>query len=480
VSSFTDNPPPIVTWDIIRGLRAINPEGDEMLSKVVAAANAIGPPYGVDPVEALILGSKFLQRSLLFFFNAHRFIDSPPVMQAICNLRDIYKSDQRTLVMLGTAITLPAELVQDVLMIDEPLPDEQRIKDLIKGIYNEARKSVPALPELDEKTIHDSTAALAGLALFPAEQTCAMSINVTTNQVDVSQMWERKRGMINQTPGIEMLEDATLPRFDAIGGLDAAKRFGSCLFNGANPPRVVVWIDEIEKMFAGLGSGGVGDTSGVSQDQLGVMLREQEFNNWAGLIAVGPPGACKSHYARALGPTHGVPTAMLDLGAMKDSLVGSSEQRVRAALKVIKAVAGKGGAFFVATCNDLTVLPPELRRRYKYGIWFFDLPTKEEREMIWKICLKQFDLEGKAAKHTFDDSGWTGAEIRNVCELAWRLGQPIDEARKNIVPVSVSDADRIDRLRKAAAGKFLSASYAGPYRATPLAEVQSARKIYGD
>jgi SpoVK/Ycf46/Vps4 family AAA+-type ATPase len=172
---------------------------------------------------------------------------------------------------------------------------------------------------------------------------------------------------------------------------------------------------------------------------------------------------------------------MLDLGAMKGSLVGQSEQQIRSAIKVIKAVAGKGGAFFIATCNDLTVLPPELRRRYKYGIWFFDLPDKKERESIWKVCLAQFGLTGPKAQRTFDDDGWTGAEIRNVCELAWKLNQPLDEARLNIVPISISDSGRIERLRDLAKGKFLSASYPGPYRSEgQKVEALTTRMIYGE
>jgi hypothetical protein len=474
------NQPPMVCWDIIRGIKDLNEPGEEMINRLAPASERGGMPVGVDPVQALILATKFSKRSILFFCNAQRFMENAAVIQAISNLRNDFKFDTRTLILLGPDIVLPPELTQDVLVIDEPLPNEDRIKAIIYQNYVNAQATKEELPDMSERAVSDCVSALTGLAAFPAEQTFAMGIDLENNCVDIDQMWDRKRGMINQTSGIQMLDNSTLPTFGSIGGLEAAKQFGMSLFNGAQPPRVVVWLDEIEKMFAGLGSDGVGDSSGVSQDQLGVMLREQEFNNWAGLIAVGPPGAGKSHYARALGTSFDVPTILLDLGAMKGSLVGQSEQQVRAALKVIKAVAGTGGAFFVATCNDLTVLPPELRRRYKYGIWFFDLPDKEERESIWKICLEQFGISGVSAERTFDDEGWTGAEIRNVCELAWRLGQSLDQARKNIVPVSISDAGRIAKLRGAAAGKFLSASYPGPYKGEPKAKTGKSRQIFGE
>lgn len=465
VASFNGNAPPIIQHDIIRGLTALNKAGSDVLAdpSVLPPADIPGMVPGQNPTEALTIAAKFPRRTLFFFHNAQRFIGEPSVMQATCNLRDEYKADMRTLILIGPEMPLPLELRQDVLTLDEPLPDEARIAEIVETTYTQAREAKPALPELTDDVRRDCKSALAGLASFSAEQNMAMAIDIDRNVLDVPMVWTRKRDTVNQTSGIEMLDDSTLPTFDDLGGLAAAVGFGRDYFAGRRRPRVVVWLDEIEKMFAGLGTGGAGDTSGVSQDQLGVMLREQEFNNWPGMILVGPPGAGKSHYARALGRSHGVPTIMLDLGAMKGSLVGQSEAQMRAGIRIIKSVAGPGGAFFCATCNDLMVLPPELRRRYKFGIWYFDLPDANERAAIWRVCLERFGL-GLDAPRTFNDEGWTGAEIRNVCELAWSLNKPLDEAARKIVPVSVSDPQRIEKLRGLADGKFLSATYEGTYR----------------
>jgi hypothetical protein len=466
VASFNGNAPPIIQWDIIRGLTALNKPGADVLGdpNVLPASDIPGLVPGQNPTEALTIAGKFPRRTLFFFHNAQRFISDTSVMQAICNVRDDYKSDMRTLALIGPDVPLPLELRQDVLTLDEPLPDDARIDEIVTSTYEQARIAKPALPEMTEDVRRDCKSALAGLASFSAEQNMAMAIDIDRNLLDVQMVWTRKRDTVNQTDGIEMLDDATLPTFADLGGLTAAIDFGVAYFAGRRRPRVVVWLDEIEKMFGGLGTGGGGDSSGTTQDQLGVCLREQEFNNWPGMILAGPPGAGKSHYARALGRSHGVPTIMLDLGAMKGSLVGQSEERIRAAMKVIKAVGGSGGAFFCATCNDLNVLPPELRRRYKFGIWYFDLPDASERAAIWRVCLDKFGLKGDAAARTFSDEGWTGAEIRNVCELAWSLNKPLDEAAKKIVPVSISDPQRIEKLRGLAEGKFLSATYDGPYR----------------
>jgi hypothetical protein len=50
----------------------------------------------------------------------------------------------------------------------------------------------------------------------------------------------------------------------------------------------------------------------------------------------------------------------------------------------------------------------------------------------------------------------------------------LKEAAGFIVPVSVSDPAAINKLRDAAAGKFLSASYAGPYRHAKAPNVPTA------
>ena len=70
------------------------------------------------------------------------------------------------------------------------------------------------------------------------------------------------------------------------------------------------------------------------------------------------------------------------------------------------------------TSNDVSQLPPELTRSGRLdAIWYFSIPTQEEREAIFKIHL---DKTGK----TYDSSiienlanhaeNYTGAEIKNI------------------------------------------------------------------
>ena len=166
--------------------------------------------------------------------------------------------------------------------------------------------------------------------------------------------------------------------------------------------------------------------------------------------------------AKTVGNEGDIPTIALDAGAMKGSLVGESEKAVREALKVVSAVTSDQ-ALWVATCNSIGSLPPELRRRFSFGTFFFDLPDAEERASIWRHYTREFDVDWGGEADSFSD-GWTGAEIRTCCLLAYRLQLDIEEAQKYIVPVCKSARAEIDSLRSQADGRFISASYPGPYR----------------
>ncbi len=62
-----------------------------------------------------------------------------------------------------------------------------------------------------------------------------------------------------------------------------------------------------------------------------------------------------------------------------------------------------------------------------------------------------------------NDKNWTGAEIKACCRLSVLLDQSLVEAATNVVPVAVTAAESIDKLRQWAGGRCLDASAGGIY-----------------
>lgn len=450
--------PPILQHDIIRGLVGLNAEGQEAAALIAPGDDVLGNSGGpvlTSPAEALGAAVKLPRRSVLLVHNAQALRENVAVLQAVCNLRDAFKSDGRCLVLLDAALSLPAQLVHDVLLLDDPFPAPAEIAEIIETELANAQSMTPPPEVPDEATKARAVAALTGLARFPAEQAVAISLNY--GRLDPDRLWERKRALINQTKGLAM--DVNRLSFDMLGGLEEIKRHGRAINAGPEPPSVYVRMDEIEKLMAG----SRGDSSGTSQDQKGVILREMEDNGWTGYISVGPPGSGKTAITQALGTTFGAPMLSFDLGAAKDKLVGSSEQLIRQCMKVIKAIGG-ANVYFVATCNDISagVITPDLLRRFTDGVWYFDLCSAEEKAAIWPIHLAKYGHALDAERP--NDRNYTGAEIRNVCRLAYRRRCSLIDAARSIVPIAVSSAESIEKLRREASGKFLSASYPGTYK----------------
>ncbi|MFZ4506457.1 MAG: AAA family ATPase [Fimbriimonas sp.] len=116
--------------------------------------------------------------------------------------------------------------------------------------------------------------------------------------------------------------------------------------------------------------------------------------------------------------------------------------------------------FLIATANDVSALPPEMLRKGRFDeIFFVDLPEEAERAQIFSIHLskrkrdpKKFKLK-ELAKIT---DGYSGAEIEQIVvgglygafDADRELSQKdlADEA-KAVVPLSVMMREEIDELR---------------------------------
>ena len=111
------------------------------------------------------------------------------------------------------------------------------------------------------------------------------------------------------------------------------------------------------------------------------------------------------------------------------------------------------------------------------AIFFLDLPCEQQRSAIWNLYLGVFGLDQDQKKPA--DENWSGAEIRACCRLAALLDVPVVEAATNIVPIAVTAAESIDRLRSWANGRCLSAELPGIYRCLAK-QSKGGRKINRD
>ncbi len=144
--------------------------------------------------------------------------------------------------------------------------------------------------------------------------------------------------------------------------------------------------------------------------------------------------------------------------------------------------------YVVATANDVSQLPPELLRKGRFDeIFFVDLPTAREREEIFRVHLRMrhrdpggFDL----ARLVQATQGYTGADIEGVIdeglERAFNDGarEPTTEdflvIIRETLPLSATMKERIEAIRSWARTRARPAS--GPAEPVPVPEEEEFRK----
>lgn len=449
---------PVVTWNLATGFSAANEAGKAALSKLdpkeLQAANQAGPH------AALHVAQKFAPTTVVVVDNLHWFWNKPAVDQALLNLREPFKGSKRAVIAVVLGAKLPSDLVQSVSYVEDPLPTEELLTEKVQELYKSV-KDGQALPN-DEAAV--LARELRGTSPFRAEQLAAQSL--TKEGIDRDRLRDSARKQINDTPGLSV--ESSKETFADIGGLDAIREYLKRYFAGPRRPTLVVRIEEIEKALAGVGT----ETSGTSGDALGTLLTAMEDNKWTGILAYGVSGCGKSLVAKAAANEFGAKAVRFDINACKGSLVGESEKQIRQAMDVLHAIGGER-VFMIASMNQIASLPPELRRRFAAGTWYFDVPDAEARQDIWKISAKQFGVEWDG----YDAESLTGADIRDIVQRSYELNCTTTEAAKYHVPLCRSAPDAISKSRTDAAGRYLDASVGGPYRDPTSVSTQYERSI---
>ncbi len=444
----------LAVWDIDRGLRLPGADAADTTAAdplaAIRALSSLAVPAGAD--DETRGGS-----ALLVLVNFHRFLNSAEIVQGLVRQITDGKQQRTFVVVLSPVVQIPTELEKLFVVLEHELPGRTQLAEIAHGIATEEGE-LPGGADLER--LLDSA---AGLTCYEAEGAFALSL-ARHGRVTADVVWElkaqtlRKSGLVGLHRGDE--------RFEQLGGLANLKAFALRALRSRTESR-------------------------------SALCRPR------GILLLSPPGCGKSQFAKALGHETQRPTLTLDIGALMGSLVGQTEQNVRQALRIADAMApcllfcdeiekGLAGAtssgsgdsgvsarlvgtlltwlndhtsdvFVVATCNDISRLPPEFARAERFdGVFFVDLPSPEQRRAIWRIYLDLFGLDARQ-KLPADDQ-WTGAEIRACCRLAALLDVPLVQAAQNVVPVAVTNAETVERLRTWASGRCLSADEAGIYQ----------------
>lgn len=440
-----------LVWDIDSGLQGTNEFADDPLSMVKAL-----------PSLCLADGSP----TVLIMRYLHRMIGNPSMLSAIENVLRQGKAKGFHLVIVAPEVSLPIELSRSFVVLEHSLPD----RETLQTIASEIAESDSDLPSGDDlETLLD---AAQGLTRCEAENAFALSL-VRHQKIQADTVFSLKAQALTKTGYLRL--STSKRRFDDLGGLANIKDF--CLrVLSPNPNRI---------------------------------------GNPQGVLALGPPGTGKTAFAEALGNECGLPTVILDIGSLKGSLVGQSEERTRHAIATInamgrcivfideveRALAGASGngqndsgvssgifgtfltwlsdpdrqAFIVATSNDIRSIPPQFSRSGRFdGVFFWDLPGREQKDKIWDIYIGIYRLDPAQDKPL--DADWTGADIQSCCQKANMLGISLAEASRYVVPIAKRSKAEIESLREWCDGTTTSAEYPDTYRRNPAQSIPATGK----
>src|ERR1051326_5211769 len=128
------DPPPLLMWDFIGGLQGRNDAGKMAVSKILGENSPV-----IGPGDSLAVAQRIASDAILFVLNPQRVWEQPDVVQGIWNLRDVFKAGGQMLVLVTPpGATLPIELQNDLMVIDEPLPSTEDLAKLVGDTFESA------------------------------------------------------------------------------------------------------------------------------------------------------------------------------------------------------------------------------------------------------------------------------------------------------------------------------------------------------
>jgi ATPase family associated with various cellular activities (AAA) len=460
----------VFEWTIADGLVRCGTDVAGQALSATGSGAGVAPKTAVynttDPVQALANLETMTIEAVFVLKDFHRHMDNPVVVRRLRDVGQKFSANRRTLVLTAPAIEMPPELVSLVEFLDLPLPDRGRLREIIRETYTRMASTHALKLQLDSNGVDAMAANLRGLTEEAAERAISQTVvgRLALSPECITDVLDAKKALLKRSEMLEFVDSTDT--MSSVGGLDNLKRWLE--------QRRGAWDDGALKF-------------GLEPPK--------------GVIILGVQGCGKSLCARAVAGEWKLPLVKFDTAAVYDKFIGETEKRIQKVFKVAeglapcvlwideleKVFAGSGpdsasadagvssrllasflswmqdrkpAVFVAATCNNVTVLPPELIRKGRFDeLFFVDLPSVDERKQVFSIQLTKrkrnpadYDLDqvAEAAK------GFSGAEIESAVQtglyaaFARKLELSTEDlltALSSTVPLSVTRAEEIATLR---------------------------------
>lgn len=391
----------IYSWDFVDGYTN-NPNNEGFAKR--------------NPLQALELVERLNAETPAVFLlkDFNRFLTDLSISRKLRNISRILKLQPKTLIIIGSDLTIPKELQDLITILQFQLPLEDEISQELNRLVNSLNIQV------DSQLFENLTRACQGLSLERIRRVLSKIIATykTIDNNSIAVLLSEKKQIISQT---EVLEYASVNEtVTNLGGLDNLKD----------------WLKKRKTAF------------GVQASNYGLPTPR-------GLLLIGIQGTGKSLTAKAIANEWQLPLLKLDVGKLFGGIVGESESRLRQMINVAETISpcilwideidkaftnteskGDSGTsnrvlatfiswlsektkpvFVISTANNIDLLPLEIIRKGRFDeIFFLDLPQKEEREEIFKIHLQEFRPNSwklfDYSKLAQLSESFSGAEIR--------------------------------------------------------------------
>lgn len=433
---------------------------------VIDGAETAVIPDTQDPVAAMDAFMSLPEKSLLLLLDFHAmFTDpNPMLVRKVKDALAVGRANSKTLVLVGPVVKVPIEIEKLVTVIEFTLPDRETLDSILSSIADSAKVAVNG----NRDAILDAAAGLTtseaedAFALSVVEEhdfVPAVVFREKSNTVKKNGMLEilEPKTTLGDIGGLENLKD----HLNSIKGL-----FGKAARDyGLPTPRGIITVGQpgTGKSLTATATAAVFGIPllRLEAGRLFGSLVGQSESNWRTTFAT---ARAMRPCILWIDEVDGLFSGMGSSGGSTD---GGTTQRVLKAILQDMQMAGDG-IFFMFTANDVDCLPDPLIDRL--DVWSVDLPNAEERAAIWRIHIRKprenspgrnpvkFDL-GALATAT---DGFSGRQIEQVwlkaMTVAFNAGRETktDDALavcKATVPTSKLMAEQIERRRKRLANR---------------------------